>query len=91
VLVSVDVAQFPGQSRADFYSRTRRQEAPAAQDQAKVTITKFQVKNVSWHELIGHCRTEHPKTCQELEKLGPSQIAEMKQRVMSGDRSIPRG
>ncbi|KAF8812746.1 hypothetical protein BYT27DRAFT_7086727 [Phlegmacium glaucopus] len=37
--------------------------------------------NASWADLINHCQTEHSKACEDMEKLSPSQIAEMKQRM----------
>ena len=43
--------------------------------------------NAAWGDLIGHCKSEHPKACADLEKLGPSQIAEMKQRMASTSSS----
>jgi hypothetical protein len=43
---------------------------------------KFPVK-ASWAELIGHCQEAHPRSCEELEKLSPSQVAELRQRMAS--------
>lgn len=43
---------------------------------------KFPVK-ATWAELIGHCQEAHPKSCEELEKLSPSQVAELRQRTAS--------
>ncbi|KAG5641718.1 hypothetical protein DXG03_004387 [Asterophora parasitica] len=37
----------------------------------------------SWKDLIGHCRDAHPKSCEEIERLSPSQVAEMRQRMSS--------
>ena len=37
--------------------------------------------NASWADLINHCQTEHTKACEDMEKLSPSQLAEMKQRT----------
>ncbi|KAF9460941.1 hypothetical protein BDZ94DRAFT_1323669 [Collybia nuda] len=37
----------------------------------------------SWSELVGHCKTEHPKDCGELERLSASQIGELRQRMAS--------
>jgi hypothetical protein len=37
--------------------------------------------NASWATLIGHCESEHLGACEELEKLSPSQVVELRQRV----------
>jgi len=47
---------------------------------AKSNTKKFPL-NASWADLINHCQTEHAKACEDMEKLSPSQIAELKQRM----------
>ncbi|GLB33177.1 hypothetical protein LshimejAT787_0100620 [Lyophyllum shimeji] len=37
----------------------------------------------SWPELVGHCQMAHPKSCEDLERLSPSQVAELRQRLTS--------
>ena len=49
---------------------------------AKSNTKKFPL-NASWADLINHCQTEHAKACEDMEKLSPSQLAEMKQRMPS--------
>jgi len=51
-------------------------------------VKKFEQDKATWDELINHCRDDHQKTCRDLEKLGPTQIAEMKQRLMSGEKRM---
>ena len=50
------------------------------QGKPKGVTQKFPL-NASWADLINHCQTEHTKTCEDMEKLSPSQLAEMKQRT----------
>jgi hypothetical protein len=52
----------------------------AERRKAKANTKKFPL-NVSWADLINHCQTEHTKACEDMEKLSPSQLAEMKQRM----------
>lgn len=51
-----------------------------------VKIKKFIQQTATMDELINHCRSEHPKTCRDLEKMGPTQVAEMKQRLKASER-----
>lgn len=50
-------------------------------------VKKIEQEKATWDELISHCRNAHPRKCQDLERLSPTQVAEMKQRMMSGERS----
>jgi len=52
----------------------------AERRKAKADTKKFPL-NASWADLINHCQTEHTKACEDMEKLSPSQLAEMKQRM----------
>ena len=52
----------------------------AERRKAKANTKKFPL-NASWTDLISHCQTEHTKACEDMEKLSPSQLAEMKQRM----------
>ncbi|CAA7268669.1 unnamed protein product [Cyclocybe aegerita] len=66
---------------------TRRREV-ASSSERRTSPGKMGLKifptTASWSELITHCQTEHPKACQDLERLAPGQIAEMKQRMKAG-------
>ena len=52
---------------------------------AKSNTKKFPL-NASWADLINHnhCQTEaeHVKACEDMEKLSPSQLVEMRQRKL---------
>ncbi|KAH0578177.1 hypothetical protein H2248_004052 [Termitomyces sp. 'cryptogamus'] len=52
-------------------------------EQQKTPTVTFPV-DAKWAELIGHCRGVHPKSCGDLEKLSPSQVQELRQRMQSG-------
>jgi hypothetical protein len=70
-----------------FPCRSETKDASANQDPDTTTTTptapkKFPAK-ATWAELIGHCQEAHPKSCEDLEKLSPSQIAELRQRMTS--------
>ncbi|KDR71094.1 hypothetical protein GALMADRAFT_254278 [Galerina marginata CBS 339.88] len=66
---------------------TRRQAASASDRRTRavgnINVERFP-KSASWSDLVQHCQNEHPKACQDLEKLNPSQIAEKKQRMLYG-------
>lgn len=49
--------------------------------------TTFPIK-AGWPELIGHCQKAHPKSFEDLEKLSPAQVAELRQRMTSSKSSI---
>ncbi|KAG6873601.1 hypothetical protein C0995_013974 [Termitomyces sp. Mi166 len=55
---------------------------PSKDEQKTPTVT-FPV-DAKWVELIGHCQNAHPKLCADLEKLSPSQVQELRQRMQSG-------
>lgn len=38
-------------------------------------------RNSQWPALFDHCMREHPKACEDMEKLTPAQIAEMRARM----------
>ncbi|RDB20314.1 hypothetical protein Hypma_012631 [Hypsizygus marmoreus] len=57
---------------------------PAKGEQAPTSPATFPTK-ASWAELVGHCQTAHPKSCEELERLSPSQVAELRQRMTSSN------
>ncbi|KAF8965700.1 hypothetical protein BDZ97DRAFT_1810636 [Flammula alnicola] len=44
-----------------------------------------------WTALVGHCEREHPKACQDLARLAPAQIVEMKQRLVASDGAVRAG
>ncbi|KAF8972069.1 hypothetical protein BDZ97DRAFT_1783056 [Flammula alnicola] len=44
-----------------------------------------------WTALVGHCEREHPKACQDLARLAPAQIVEMKQRLVASDGVVEGG
>ncbi|THH17588.1 hypothetical protein EW146_g3266 [Bondarzewia mesenterica] len=48
---------------------------------ATVPIVSFHT-NASWTELRGHCEEHHPAACEALLTLSPSELAEMRQRVI---------
>ncbi|KAF8223672.1 hypothetical protein L208DRAFT_1070591, partial [Tricholoma matsutake] len=50
---------------------------------SSIVVPKKFPSKASWAELIGHCQEAHPKSCEELEKLSPSQVAELRQRMAS--------
>lgn len=50
-------------------------------------VKQIEQGKATWDDLIGHCRSDHPKSCQDLERLSPTQITEMKQRMKSGEIS----
>ncbi|KAG5724448.1 hypothetical protein E4T56_gene15889 [Termitomyces sp. T112] len=52
-------------------------------EQQKTPTVTFPV-DAKWAELIGHCQGVHPKSCADLEKLSPSQVQELRQRMQSG-------
>ena len=41
-------------------------------------------RNSQWPALFDHCMREHPKACEDMEKLTPAQIAEMRARMSMG-------
>lgn len=41
-------------------------------------------RNSQWSALFDHCMREHPKACEDMEKLTPAQIAEMRARMSMG-------
>lgn len=64
-----------------FRSLEQNPEATTAERRkSKANTQKFPL-NASWADLINHCQTEHTKACEDMEKLSPSQLAEMKQRT----------
>ncbi|KAG6843887.1 hypothetical protein H0H87_012006 [Tephrocybe sp. NHM501043] len=50
----------------------------------QTTPTETFPADAKWAELVGHCQGMHPKACADLEKLSPSQVGELRQRMMSG-------
>ena len=67
--------------RLVFRSLEQNPEATTAERRkSKANTQKFPL-NASWADLINHCQTEHTKACEDMEKLSPSQLAEMKQRT----------
>jgi hypothetical protein len=38
-------------------------------------------RNSQWPALFDHCVREHPKACEDMERLTPAQIAEMRARM----------
>ncbi|KAG6868098.1 hypothetical protein C0993_007632 [Termitomyces sp. T159_Od127] len=55
-----------------------------SKDEQKETPTMTFPVDAKWIELIGHCQSVHPKLCADLEKLSPSQVQELRQRMQSG-------
>lgn len=43
--------------------------------------------NASWDDLRGHCITEHPSECQEVVKLAPAQMCELRRRLRARQSS----
>lgn len=41
-------------------------------------------RNSQWPALFDHCMREHPKACEDMERLTPAQIAEMRARMSMG-------
>ncbi|KIK05443.1 hypothetical protein K443DRAFT_91397 [Laccaria amethystina LaAM-08-1] len=41
-------------------------------------------RNSQWPALFDHCVREHPKACEDMERLTPAQIAEMRARMSMG-------
>ena len=66
-----------------FFYRSLEQnvDATTAERRKSRTNTQKFPLNASWADLINHCQTEHTKACEDMEKLSPSQLAEMKQRT----------
>jgi len=63
-----------------FVFRTpNAKDKPIADPKAPATFST----KASWAELVGHCRTAHPRSFEELEKLTPAQVAELRQRLTS--------
>jgi len=71
--------------------RMRKRDGARDAKSAKLIVVKKFSSASTWTELIGHYQSEHPKTCRDLERMTPSQVAEMKQRMVAGDRSMHRG
>ncbi len=73
-----------------IFTRMRKREGARDAKSSKFIVKKFSSAS-SWTELISHYQGEHPKTSRDLERMTPSQVAEMKQRMVAGDRSMHRG
>ena len=63
-------------------SNSTSNSAPNTSPSTPIAPKKFPVK-ATWAELIGHIQEAHSKSCEELEKLSPSQVAELRQRMAS--------
>ena len=74
-----------------YILRMRKRDGARDAKSAKLIVVKKFSSASTWTELIGHYQSEHPKTCRDLERMTPSQVAEMKQRMVAGDRSMHRG
>ncbi|KAG6876891.1 hypothetical protein C0992_011415 [Termitomyces sp. T32_za158] len=55
-----------------------------SKDEQEMTPPAIFPGDAKWAELIGHCQSMHPKLCADLEKLSPSQVQELRQRMQSG-------